>query len=117
MRVFGNLMNRVMEDCEPPIPEVGMGATILMHSDRHACTVIEVSSDKKRIVIQRDTASRIYANGMSDNQQWEYAADANGVKRIFTLRQSGRWVEKGRGEKNGTIIRLGARDEHYDSSF
>ena len=42
MRVFGNLMNRIAESCKQAVPEVGMGATITMHSDRHAATIIGV---------------------------------------------------------------------------
>jgi hypothetical protein len=58
MRVFGNLMNRIAETAKPPVPEVGMGATILMYSDRHAATVIEIldvrmiSKQPTKIVVQ-----------------------------------------------------------------
>lgn len=117
MRAFGNLMNRIQEDFKPVDPAVGMGATILQYSDRHACTIVEVSQDKKRIVIQRDRATRADSNGMSDAQAYTYTANPSGVKNAVTLRKDGRWRFEGSSMRNGTVVGLGYRDEHFDFSF
>lgn len=116
-RIFGNLHSRLMEYAKQPVPEVGMGATICMFSDRHAVTVIEVNKDKTRVVVQRDKATRTDKNEMSDSQTYSYAPDANGAKETYTLRKSGRWVKQGDSMKNGTGLRLGERSEHFDFGF
>lgn len=115
MRVFGNLMNRIQE-VSSVVPEVGMGATVLMFSDRHPATVVEVLSPK-RIIIQGDNSRRTDKNGMSESQQYEYSRNPNGEKREVTLRKNGRWIVAGESLKQGTAIRLGVREEYYDYSF
>lgn len=79
--------------------DVGDGATINYHTDRHACTVIHRT--KKKIVVQRDKATlredfkpdfdigSFGANCLNNNEQkWEYKTDPNGEKYI------GYWSEK-----------------------
>jgi hypothetical protein len=117
MRVYGNLANRIAESTRAPQPTVGMGATLCYFSDRHAATVIEVSENGKRIVVQQDKATRTDSNGMSESQTYEYAADPAGAKTTFTLRKNGRWVESGSAMKNGTGLRLGEREEYFDFGF
>ncbi len=111
-RLFGSLFNRLDENRKPPTPEVGMGATILMYSDRHAATVVEILSPK-RILIQEDTATRTDKNGMSESQEYAYSPNPKAPVREFSLRKSGRWVEK----KGSTVLMLGERDHYYDYSF
>ena len=102
-----------------PQPEVGMGATILMHSDRHAATIIEVEYFKtgpragqaKAVTVQRDTAQRVDSNGMSDAQTYVYLPNPNGATTRFTLRKGGRW------EAYGFSLGIGYRDEHFDFSY
>jgi len=117
MRVFGNLMNRIEETVAPAVPVVGMGATILMFSDRHAATVIEVSADKKTIVIQQDKAVRTDKNGMSESQDYRFEPNTNGPTTTYTLRKNGTFVTKGSGMRNGGIVRIGSRSEYRDFSF
>lgn len=112
MRVYGNLTNRIMEHSAGK-PEVGLGCTICMYSDRHAATVVEVSKSGRQIVVQRDKATRTDGNGMSDSQSYTYERDPNGAKTRFSLRKNGAWREV----KGGDGLRLGTRDEHYDFSF
>ena len=115
-RPFGNLINRIQEQCQMPEPEVGMGATELCYSDRHACTIIEVISPT-RIVVQEDKATRTDNNGMSDAQEYAYEPNPNGRRTEVTRRKNGRWIAKGESLKEGTAFALGHRDEHYDFSF
>lgn len=112
MRLYGSLTNRLMENVKPPVPEVGMGATIVMYSDRHAATVVEVVGPKK-IIVQEDTSTRTDKNGMSENQDYNYSPNPAAPRRTFTLRKDGRWHES----KAGTIIRLGERDSYHDFGF
>jgi hypothetical protein len=116
MRVFGNLMNRIAEDVKPHVPQVGMGCTILMYSDRHAATIVQVLSPNK-IVIQEDTATRTDTNGMSEAQSYSYTANQNGAKHTVTLRKHGRWVMAGQSMRSGAVVRIGERSEYHDYSF
>lgn len=119
MRVYGNLMNRVMEDSRQPIPEIGMGATQTWSSDRHACTIVTVLSSR-RIQVRRDIATRILGIGqtaMSESQNYSYTFDFTAPLETFTLRKNGRWVAEGQSSQNGTGLIIGDRDEYYDYSF
>lgn len=113
----GSLINLVQGNSRQHTPEVGMGATILMWTDRHAATIIEVSKSGKSIVVQRDNAKRTDNLGMSDAQSYEYTPNPNGTKTTYTLRKNGAWVRKGSGMKNGERLGIGYRNEHYDYSF
>ena len=116
MRIFGNLTNRIAETVQPAIPVVGMGVTILMHSDRLPATVTNILSEK-RIIIQEDTAMRLDNNGQSENQEWAFSSDLNGRQHTVSLRKNGTWVIQGGSMHNGTIISVGERDKYYDFSF
>ena len=111
MQVYGNLMNRLMESSAQPEPEVGMGATACMWSDRHAYTVIEIKS-KCRILIQRDKATRTDSNGMSDCQEYRYESDPNGQV-VELIKTKKGWKDLG----GCTRYLLGVREEYYDYSF
>lgn len=106
-----------------PEPEIGMGATILLWTDRHAATVTEVNG--KVITVQQDIAKRIDKNGMSDMQDYEYERDPNGIVYNFRKNKNGKWdevrfnEETGRWNKinGGSGISIGFRREYYDFSF
>lgn len=113
----GSLMNLLMSGPKgQPVPEVGMGATILGWTDRHACTIVEVSASKRSVKIQRDIATRTDDNGMSDSQSYSYEPDTEARVQEFTLRKNGAYVEKGASIRESRL-RLGERDEYYDFSF
>lgn len=97
------------------IPAVGMGVTEIMHSDRHAWTIIEIISPRK-IIIQRDNVKRTDKNGMSEQQTWNMQPDPNGATRTVTLRKNGRWITEG-DSSNGTFYAIGVKNEYYDFSF
>ena len=111
-QVYGSIHNRMMENVKSPVPIVGMGVTILMYSDRHAATIVEICSPST-IIVQRDIATRIDKNGMSENQEYNYTPDTNAPKEVVTLRKDGRWKLT----KEKTVVRLGERDAYYDFSF
>lgn len=112
MKAYGNLMNRIQENAASPVPAVGMGATILMYSDRHAATVVEILSPK-RIMIQEDKAIRTDENGMSDSQSYRYEPNPKGRFHPVSLRKDGRW----KGIGSNAVVRLGVRDSYHDYSF
>lgn len=103
-----------------PTPVVGMGATILMWSDRHAATIRLIDHFKtgaragqvKAVWVTEDQAIRIDNNGMSENQTYEYLPQADGPYKKFTLRKNGRFVDSG-----GTTLAVGYRNEYHDYSF
>jgi hypothetical protein len=92
-------------------PTVGMGATVVMWTDRKAATVIEVSPSGKTFKIQIDKSTRTDGHGMSDSQDYSYEADPEGS--IYTVRMSKRgWNAHGIGR-----VSLGQRDTYHDFSF
>ena len=92
-----------------PKPEVGMGATILMWTDRHACTIVKVT--RTQVHVQEDKAIRTDNLGMSDFQSYRYERNPEAGVLIFRLRKNGAY--KGPGGQ----LRIGQRDAYHDYSF
>ena len=99
--------------------KVGDGATIVMYSDRHACTIIDIAKNGSTITVQQDKATRIDHNGMSDCQEYEYERDLNGEITIFkrTRKYKDCYTDNGRVNDYGCLLGLGYRREYYDFSF
>lgn len=95
------------------IPSVGVGATIRVGSDSYPATVIQVTQNGKRIVLQEDDATRIDNNGLSELQEYTYQTNPNGTIHIATLRKDGSY--RLQGEK--TPVSIGIRRKYYDPSF
>ena len=112
MRVYGNLINRIMEEAGSPAPTVGMGATMYCFSDRRPFTVIEVRG-RTIVKIQEDNAVRIDKNGMSECQDYEFSLDPNGSVSEVRKGRDGTWRVKG----GGSVVRFGKRDKYYDYIF
>ncbi|SKT55468.1 Uncharacterised protein [Mycobacteroides abscessus subsp. massiliense] len=113
----GSLINALAVNSRSAEPAVGTGATIVMWSDRHAATVVEVSESGKTVRVQQDRATRTDNYGMSDAQSYTYTPNPQAAVQTFTLRKTGRWVRRGETEKGGTVLLIGQRDEYYDYSF
>ena len=122
----GSLVNHLMSGDTAIVPEVGMGVTILMWTDRRAATIIEVHSTKKgvikEIVIQDDTSLRTDDNGMSESQGYCYIRDPNGHKRTARFLKKGWRILEGKDGESGRNIygsglRLGIRNTYHDYSF
>jgi len=108
----GSLINHIASRAASPRPEVGMGATILMWSDRHPATVVWVSSSGKTLRLQHDYAKRIDNRGpYTEDQDYEYSRDPGGIIQTARLTKRG-WRLKG-----GGGILLGRREEYCDPSF
>lgn len=112
----GSLHNRLMEGGKQIDPEVGMGATEIMYTDRNPYTIIEVNEKKTVIVVQQDNAKRSDSNGMSETQSYEYSPNLEARKRVLTLRKTGQWIEKGESLKGSKYL-IGHREKYHDFSF
>jgi hypothetical protein len=112
----GSLINNIWGDSQQPTPEVGMGATVLMWTDRTACTIVEVVNDKT-IVVTADKATRTDDWGMSDAQSYLYETQPDGHRVTYTLRKNGAWIAQGQSMKNGNRLAIGIRNTYYDYSF
>lgn len=110
---YGSFVNLVMARTRQPEPEVGMGATMLSWTDRHAGTVVEIVRYKSSgrinyIVVQSDEAIRTDKNGMSECQNYEYRRNPLGsTHRYVANRKTGKFKH----------LLLGHRDNYYDYSF
>ena len=107
-----SLTNLLMSTGAQPDPEVGMGATELMATDRHAYTITRVSEDGKTIWIVQDCAKRVDNNGMSESQEYEYTP--GGGREIEVHLKKRGWV---RTDMKTPNIMVGARMEYYDFSY
>jgi hypothetical protein len=110
-RWYGSIVNRMMEGNSPIEPQVGMGATELMHSDREPYTIVEIKSPR-RIIVQADDSKRIDSNGMSESQQYEYTPNPNGSK-VELIKTKYGWKQF----KGSTRFMIGERNKYYDYSF
>lgn len=96
------------------MPEVGMGATEILWSDRRAKTVVEVINPNKIIVRENEVVCKDYYAGA-----YEILDELSAMpSEIFTRRKSGRWVELGQPDKYGSVyLVIGSRYHYIDPSF
>lgn len=123
---FGSLFNLIAanratdKDTKKPVePEVGMGATEAMFSDRHAGTITAIirygkgakkAGQIKAIDWQQDNATRTDSRGFSDAQDYTYERNPQGRTVRFYARPDGSFQPTG----GGARLLIGIRDEHYD---
>lgn len=95
------------------MPEVGMGCTEILWSDRRAHTVVEVLSPNKVAVRENKTVCKDY---FAD--EYEILDELQGGADVYTRRRSGRWVMEGQPDRNGSVVLLlGTRYHSIDPSF
>ena len=88
-KLEGSFINYLMGN-NSTTPEVGKGATLLFHTDRHPAEVLEVSADGKRCVIREMShKAKPNAGGMG-HQDWELIPDLNAPKQTLVYRH-GAW--------------------------
>lgn len=129
---FGSLTNDIYSRATngQPEPTVGMGATVLMWSDRHAATITSAEARPNggwRIVVQQDTAKVTKGSAFDGSAEYEYSANLTGPTYTFEFfpiegrwrhlrnSESGRFVKVPRSDGHGLTI--GQRREYRDSSF
>lgn len=96
-----------------PRPEIGMGVTWAVGSDRYPGTIIDISASGHRIVFQEDIATRTDSNGMSESQSYTFQQNPLGEIHTASLRKDGRWRLTG----GKMPLFIGNRDKYYDFSF
>lgn len=109
-----------------PEPKAGMGATILMWTDRHAATVFRVFKAGAAVIVETRDDKEVVISGSSHDgsAEWGYKTNVRGSVRHFRRASNGTWQsvrkneETGRWIKtNGNGLRLGERDAYRDPSF
>jgi hypothetical protein len=111
VRGYDSLQNAIGNQTRSLKPEIGMGVTELMYSDRHPYTIVAVLSEKK-IQVKRDIATRIDNNGFSESQEYIYKTDEEDTPITLRLNKHGRWKEAG--HPDGSTFFVGEREEYYD---
>lgn len=97
------------------MPEIGMGATEILWSDRRAKTIVEVvNPNKVRVMENKTECLDWYGNSYKILDELESGFGQG----TFTRRKSGRWVEEGQPDKFGSVyLRIGHRAHSIDPSF
>jgi len=96
-------------------PKVGDGATELVGSDRYPYTVIKVHDGKRpTLTLRGDKATRTDDRGwFTEQQDYEYEPDPDGREVVVTLRNDGRWRQRG----DDRLFSIGSRSRYRDPSF
>ena len=89
MKLYGNVINRIQEEAISKAPEVGMGVTEYLWSDRNAYEIIEVENEK-HFKMRRYTAKHI---GEYGSQNWELISDENNATLDMVYRYGG-WYSR-----------------------
>lgn len=115
-----------------PKPEVGMGATVLLWTDRHAATIVDVTEigGSKRwlyeIKVQRDRAEVVTSSSHDGSAEYVYARNPRSARVVFRReREGGRWRQMRVSDKGNYVLctgggrglRIGEREEYRDPSF
>lgn len=96
------------------MPEVGMGATEILWSDKRAKTIVEVVTPNEVIVRENEVKCLDYYNG-----EYEILEELSCMpQEVFTRRKSGRWVKKGQPDKYSSVfLVIGQRRHYIDPNF
>ena len=114
---YGSFQNRMMEHSKMPEPQVGMGATECLYSDRKPYEIIEVK-DARHITVRALDWKRIDDNGMSDCQDYEYISNPENRTAKLFLTKKGEWRQRYPDGKLGcTRFFIGRAERYYDFSF
>lgn len=107
----GSLQNAIYDQTKSLKPEIGIGVTEIMFSDRHPYTITAILSPK-RIQVKPDIVKRIDKNGFSEGQEYEYITDEKAEPITLFLNKFGRWKQLGNSQ--GSTFLIGKREEYYD---
>lgn len=106
-------MKKMLNTSDEIIPQIGMGVTIAYYSDSCPATIIQITNNGKRLVVQVDSSTRTDTNGVSDIQSYTYSTDPNGEILIVTKRKDGTY----RLTKSKSLVHIGVRRKFHDYSF
>lgn len=118
-RWYGSLQNRLLERASgQPEPQVGMGVTECLYTDREPYEIIEVK-DERHIVVRGLDCRRVDSNGLSECQEYEYTSNPDRATYTLYKRKDGTWVRRvgthGVDSHSGWVI--GFAEKYYDPSF
>jgi len=116
-RWYGSLQNRLMENSRSAVPEVGMGVTEFLWSDREPYEVIAVQDD--RHISARRLGYKVVSGSCHDGSaEYEYFSDPDGHVVSLFKKKNGKWVQRiGRKEYGGSSWVIGFAEKYYDPSF
>lgn len=113
-----------------PAPVVGMGATVLMWTDRQAATITKVTEltgkqYRYEIEVTEDISKVVEGSTHDGSAEYQYQANPNGHSTTFAFSvKSSKWVSVRRNEETGRLIqtegsglRIGERETYRDPSF
>jgi hypothetical protein len=82
---------------DEPTPVVGMGATLLVGSDRYGCTIHRIFTYQKgKIVLEltHDKTKLVSGSRMSEDQEYEYIPDPDRKEKfLFMKNEQGIWEQ------------------------
>jgi len=110
----GSFINSMMSS-NKTVPEVGKGATTLHWSDRSTYEVMEVSNDKKHVIVRQYQPERIDNYGMSDSQQYKYEKLIDCDEVIVWKWNSWRWQRNHIEFIEGNMPKVGSAE--YEDCF
>ena len=99
----------------PRDPEVGMGVTIHVVSDKYAGTIEKVSPSLVKVWIRIDKPRPTKAHDFYGKQSYLYVPDPEGEVKVATRRPSGVW--KIQGAKGYGQCVFGVREFYSDQTF
>ena len=124
--LVNNMYSRMVNGS--PVPKVGMGATTLSWTDRHAATVTKVTefASKKwafEISVVHDNVTVISGSVHDGSAEFATTPNPAGYADLYRMDKAGKWVhgfinrETGKFKKSSGGLILGIRDHHIDPSF
>jgi hypothetical protein len=124
----GSLINHIYSRATrgQPTPEVGMGATTLLWTDRHAATITAVHDTREGrwvVAVQEDRAIVIGGSTFDGSAEYRYERNVNGAIYNFRFEEGKGWRHVRRSERgrwvleDGPGLRIGERQEYRDPSF
>lgn len=113
---YGSLTNILRARERGKKPEVGMGCTEILWTDRHALEIIAVKDDRHCTARYYDT-KRTDSNGMSECQDYQYISNPNNRTVELFLTKKGEWRERYPDRSYGNRFAIGYAEEYYDYSF
>lgn len=123
-KFYGSLNNRLMEEVKNPEPEVGMGVTESMYSDRHAWYVAEITKKnaKGEVTEIRLVRATYKCNDYFAGNWTVFPFEKADVEQTIRIKRTrpdkfGRRFWTYGGKMEGTKFILGHADEYEDPSF
>lgn len=108
---------------ETNLPEIGMGATIAVGSDKYAGTITDIDKDGV-ITVRKDEVTRPTSFGGKPSQEYIYKPNPKGVSFHFKNYSNGwSYVEQNpdtgrwKKQKANYEVNIGVRKEHHEFSY